>query len=150
MSLSLLFRWACTGLVAAATAVPALADSFVSSASSAGSASIGSASDSLKGSSNSARGIVADADYRITDVAAAPERTGFVRVAMESPAGQPLLLELPEAVFALQRLGVGDAIRAEPRVYGVQFARADTREAFFLVLADDWHGELAPRPVGRS
>lgn len=128
-----------------------MADSLASSASSAGSASSGSVSASLKGSSNSVGDAVADADYRITDVAAAPDRAGFVRVALQSDAQQQqLVLELPAAVFGPQRLGVGDTVRAERRVYGVEFARGDTREAFFLVLADDWHEELAPRLVERS
>lgn len=126
-----------------------MADSLASSASSAGSASSGSVSTSLTGSSNSVGDAVADADYRITDVAAAPDRAGFVRVALQSDA-QQLVLELPAAVFEPQRLGVGDTVRAERRVYGVEFARGDTREAFFLVLADDWHEELAPRLVERS
>lgn len=150
MSFPAVFRLACAGVLALAGTLPAFADSFVSSASSAGSASSGSVSDSLKGSSNSSHDAVADADYRITDVAAAPDRPGFVRVALQPPAGDPVLLELPEAVFAPQQLAVGDTVRAERRVYGVQFARGDTGEAFFLVLTDDWHGGLAPRPVGRS
>ena len=127
-----------------------MADSLASSASSAGAAASGSVSASLKGSSNSVGDAVADADYRITDVAAAPDRAGFVRVALQSDAQQQLVLELPAAVFGPQRLGVGDTVRAERRVYGVEFARGDTREAFFLVLADDWHEELAPRLVERS
>jgi len=130
----------------------AQADSFASSASSAGSASSGSASDSLKGSSNSSSGDkkTAGADYRITDVAEAPGRAGFVRLTLEADADQHLVLELPAAVFAPQRLARGDAIHAAPRDWGMEFARADTREAFFLVLADDWHRELAPRRVDRA
>jgi hypothetical protein len=31
--------------------------------------------------------------------------------------------------------------------YGYEFAWADTRVAFFLVLAADWRRELEPRPV---
>lgn len=128
------------------------ADSFASSASSAGSAFSGSASDSLKGSSNSSSGDkkTADADYRIIDVAQAPGRDGFVRVTMETDAAQRLVLDLPAAVFEPQRLARGDAIRAGQREWGIEFARADTREPFFLVLADDWHRELEPRRVDRA
>lgn len=128
------------------------ADSLASTASSAGSASSGSVSTSLTGSSNSSSGDnkTADADYRITDVAQAPGRDGFVRVTMESDAAQRLVLDLPAAVFEPQRLARGDAIRAGQREWGMEFARADTREAFFLVLADDWHRELEPRRVDRS
>lgn len=141
-------RLACAA--AALLALPAHAEGSASSASSAGSASSGSVSTSLKGSSNSVGDAVTDADYRITDVAAADGREGFVRVAMQSDARQELVLELPAAVFTPQRLAVGDTIRAERRVYGVEFARGDTRQAFFLVLADDWHEELAPRLVGST
>ena len=30
---------------------------------------------------------------------------------------------------------------------GLEFARAETREAFYLVLDDAWHREFDPRPV---
>jgi hypothetical protein len=38
-------------------------------------------------------------------------------------------------------------VHAQRRVYGFEFARGDTREAFYLVLADEWYDELAARPV---
>ena len=31
-------------------------------------------------------------------------------------------------------------------VYGFEFARSDTREAFYLVLKDEWYNDLAARP----
>jgi hypothetical protein len=74
--------------VAAALSVPlfAHADTFTSSASSAGSASSGSASGSLRGSSNSSTGgdKAAVADYRIIEVAKAPDRAGIARIAMQA------------------------------------------------------------------
>ena len=33
------------------------------------------------------------------------------------------------------------------RAYGYEFAHADTREPFFLALADTWQRELDARPV---
>jgi hypothetical protein len=51
------------------------------------------------------------------------------------------------SVFAQQNLGRGDLVDVQRRDYGFQFARNDNRQAFFLVLADDWHDELAARPV---
>lgn len=129
----------------------AQAELLTSSASSAGSASSASVSDSLSGSSNSSRDTskTADGDYRITDVSEVPGRTGIVRVNMQTDGSQEgrIVLDLPLAVLKNHGLGRGDLVRAKRRVYGLQFARASTREAFFLVLADDWHGELAPRPV---
>lgn len=152
--MNLLTNFRCALCLGAVLCMPlaAHADSFTSSASSAGSASSGSVSDSLNGSSNSSSGDrkTADADYRITDVAEAPGRDGFVRVTMETDAAQRLVLDLPAAVFRPQRLARGDAIRAGQREWGIEFARADTREPFFLVLADDWYGELEPRRVDRA
>jgi type IV secretory pathway TrbL component len=135
-----------------ATALNAQADSFTSSvASSAGSASSGSVSASLRGSSKSSfdGDKVAEGDYRITEVAQATDREGFTRVAMQSDsdAQQRIVLELPQATFAKERLGPGDLVHAQQRTYGTAFARGDTREAFYLVLADDWYGGLAARPV---
>lgn len=139
-------------------ALQAHADSFVSSASSAGSASSGSVSDSFGASSNSSNRDrkVADGNYRILQIAQAPNRAGIARITLQADQpGQPdqaqqsqqLVLDLPQATFDQQQLAQGDLVQARNRVYGVEFARADTRAAFYLVLADEWYGELASRPV---
>ncbi|WP_440532712.1 hypothetical protein [Variovorax sp. YR566] len=133
-------------------AFSAHAGSFPSSAaSSAGSASSGSVSTSLRGSSRSSfdGDKVAEGDYRITEIAQAGDREGFARVAMQSDsdAQRRIVLELPQATFAKERLGLGDLVHAQQRAYGTAFARGDSREAFYLVLADDWYGGLAARPV---
>lgn len=149
MTSTRLFRFACLGVVLA-TSLSANAELFTSLASSAGSASSGSVSASMHSSSKSSPdgNKVADGDYRITEVAEATGRTGFTRIAMQSDdAQQSIVLELPQATFAKERLGPGDLVHAQQRAYGTAFARADTREAFYLVLADDWYGELAARPV---
>ena len=139
-------------LVAAALGLSlgAHADS-TSSASSAGSASSGSVSDSLAGSSNSSKGDDrrrADGNYQIIDIDHTPGRAGSTRVAMQ--AGDPqqrIVLDLPQEVFAKQGLARGDFVHAKNRSYGLEFARADTREAFFLVLEDAVYKELAARKV---
>lgn len=130
-------------------AVSAHADS-TSSASSAGSASSGSVSDSLQGSSHSSTGDKrrADGNYQIIDIDQTPGRAGSTRVAMQ--AGDPqqrIVLDLPQAVFAKAGLGRGDLVHAQNRSYGIEFARADTREAFFLVLDDAVYKELSARKV---
>jgi hypothetical protein len=134
-----------------ATAFSAHAESFASSAaSSAGSASSGSVSASLRGSSKSSfdGDKVAEGDYRITEIAQVGDRAGFTRVTMQGDdAQQRIVLELPQATFTKERLGLGDFVYAQPRTYGTAFARGDTREAFYLVLADDWYRGLAARPV---
>lgn len=143
------FRPAC--LIAALALTPQVhAELLTSSASSAGSAASGSVSDSLSGLSGSSRDQkeTAEGDYRITDVARATGRAGILRVTMQADGSQEgIVLDLPSAVMEQQGLGRGDLVRAERRVYGLEFARADTHEAFFLVLADDWHRELVPQPV---
>jgi hypothetical protein len=143
------FRLACV-TACLAFAFNAQAEVFTSLASSAGSASSGSVSASMRSSGNSSfdGDKVAEGDYRITEVAQAPGREGFTRVAMQGEKSpQRIVLELPQATFAKERLGPGDLVRAQQRAYGTAFARADNRQAFYLVLADDWYGELAARPV---
>jgi hypothetical protein len=131
-------------------AMHAHADSFASSASSAGSASSGSVSDSLQGSSNSSTGgnRRADGNYKIIDIDHTPGRAGSTRIAMQADDPQQrIVLDLPEAVFARQGLVRGDFVHAQNRSYGIEFARADTRQAFFLVLEDAVFNELAARKV---
>ncbi|MEJ2801990.1 hypothetical protein WAE61_08930 [Comamonadaceae bacterium PP-2] len=142
-------RLACL-LAVLGVSLHAHAELFASSASSAGSASSGSVSDSLSGSSDSSKDDekTASGDYRVVEVAQAPDRAGFQRLTLQGQETQRrLVLDLPLAVFDQQALRHGDIVHAERRVYGLEFARGDTREAFFLVLADDWHDELAPRAV---
>ncbi|SFV11677.1 hypothetical protein [Pseudoduganella namucuonensis] len=136
---------------ALALCLNAQAGSSTSSASSAGSASSGSVSDSLSGSSNSSTGgnKTADGAYHIIDIAQTPGRAGMARVTMQGDEPQMrIVLDLPQTTFDQQRLDKGDMVYAQNRVYGIEFARNDTRKAFYLVLADEWYGELAARPLG--
>lgn len=143
--------------IALTFAVPAHAESVASSASSAGSASVGSLSDSLQGSSRSSSGTTATAqgDYRVIDVAAAPGRPALVRLTLQAVAPQDdrlngFTLDLPAQALGERALTVGDLVRATPRPYGIEFARANgatEREPFFLALADEWHRGLETRAV---
>ncbi|MFA9216519.1 MAG: hypothetical protein ACEQSK_05365 [Sphingomonadaceae bacterium] len=138
-------------VAAVASAVPAQAESFASSASSAASASSGSISDSLAGSSNSSGGKtkVATGDYRIIQIAQLPDKAGFTRLTLQAAAAEErLTLDLPARIATEQQLATGALVHVENRVYGFEFARSDTRQAFFLALADDWYRDLAARPVG--
>jgi hypothetical protein len=149
MTSPLNFRQACIAAILS-TALFAHADSFTSSASSAGSASSGSVSASLRGSSNSSTGgdKAVAADYRIIEVAGAPDRAGIARITMQADdPEQRIVLDLPRAIVDKQGLSPGDVVRTRKQVYGFEFARGDTNEAFYLVLADDWHDGLAARPV---
>lgn len=137
-----------------AAALPALAASSVASSAAEGSsASIGSVSDSFKSSSNSSTTKTAQGDYRITDVAAADGQPGMVRLTLAPTDGgtaerEPLQLTLPQAAVDRGRLARGELVTAQPRAYGVAFARQDEpQQAFFLVLEDTWYRELPAHPV---
>ena len=146
-------RLAGIALLAAALAPPALAESIASSASSAGSASVGSLSDSVTRSSKSSSGEtqVAAGDYRVIEVAERADRPGALQLKLQAVArpddAGALWLTLPRQALAARTLAAGDLVHARQRPYGLEFAHAPAGEPFFLVLADDWHRELAPRRV---
>ena len=141
---------ACALILGIAAALPCKGDSFASSASSAGSASVGSLSDSLKGSSGSSTKNVAEGDYRVVDIAVA-DRPDTVRLKMQpvADAGDDavIYLDVPRPALGDRALPLGDIVGVRQRPYGYEFAWADTRTAFFLVLAVEWQRELEPRPV---
>ncbi|MCE4553627.1 hypothetical protein [Pelomonas cellulosilytica] len=131
-----------------AAAATAQADSFVSSAAGAGSASSGSVSDSFKASSGSSAGgdRRAEGRYRVTEVARADE-PGKLRLTLRRDGAEPVELTLPQQALAARAIDVGDDVQATPQPYGIAFAHADTGRAFYLVLDDTWHRELAARVV---
>jgi hypothetical protein len=143
------------GLVAiiALCTAPALAESLASSASTTASLAGSSASTSLETSSDSSsRGKTAAAgDYRIEAVTVAADRPGMVRLALqpvtEDGKRSAFVLVVPQRTATEERLARGDTVSVRERAYGFEFARADTRQAFYLVLADDWLRELDARPV---
>ena len=129
-------------------------ESFASSASSAGSQSVGSSSDSIKGSSNSSSGDkkVADGDYEVLEVTALADRPGMLRLRLQR--ARPIAadtgtftLDLPQKALAARGVAAGELVGVRNHEYGVEFARADTREAFYLVLDDAWRNELDPHAV---
>ena len=143
------FQIACALLVGF-VALPCGAESFASSAaSSASSASVGSLSDSVRGTSGSLKSALAEGDYRIIEVAAA-ERPDTLRLKLQpvAHAGDDaalVYLDVPKAALAGRVAAAGGVVGVRQRPYGYEFAWADTRVAFFLVLAPDWHRELEPR-----
>lgn len=151
MITSTVFRQACA-LALALSMGSALADSFTSSASSAGSASSGSVSNSLSASSDSSsdseKDQVANGDYRIMDVAEVADDANMRRLTLQAEdASRRFQLDLPVHILTEERLQRGDLVHVQQRVYGLEFAHSDQREAFYLVLSDDWHDELAARPL---
>lgn len=138
-------------LLCAATS-PALAGSSASSASSEGSsASFGSLSTSVEKSSNSSSGDkkVAAGDYRIIDMAEAAARPGVMRLRLQAAGGpsDEFFLFVPQEAVADGRLAAGQLVTARERSYGLEFARTETRQPFFLVLKDEWYQELQTRAV---
>ncbi len=153
------FRLPLAALILAA-AFPALAESLAtsassagSSASSAGSASLRGSSDSISGSSDSSRADekVAEGEYRVTAVQQVAGEAGMLRLTMEPMASQAgaagFKLDLPQRAFGDRPIAPGATVSARHRPYGIEFARGGTGDAFFLVLADDWHRDLQTRVV---
>jgi hypothetical protein len=140
-------------IVAAALSTPALASSTAaSSASDSVSTSLGAMSTSLGHSSDSStKPLQANAgDYRVVDVAEVADRPERVRLTLRGQtegATDEFHLFLPRETVAQATLAAGDVITARTRVYGVEFARAQAAEPFFLVLHDAWYRQLATHPV---
>ena len=139
-------------LSALCLAPAAQADSFTSSASSAGSASSGSISDSIGGSSDSSKDDkkVAEGEYRVMDVATAPDRPDTLRFtlrATDPAAPREFVLFVPRQALAERPVATGDRVLTRARPYGFEFAHADTRQPFFLALTDEWQRDMASRVV---
>ena len=135
----------------------AFADSFTSSAASAASQSVGSVSTSLQGSSRSSSGgpTVAEGDYEVTNVAVAQGQPGMLQLRLKAAATDTtgrsddgtFTLVLPQAALGERGIATGETVQVRHRPYGYEFARATTREPFFLVLADAWMRELDARKI---
>ncbi|MEO8151798.1 MAG: hypothetical protein ABI605_01925 [Rhizobacter sp.] len=140
--------------LAVGAVIPAWASSTAaSSASEGGSASVGSVSDSFEKSSDSSstKNKTAAGDYKVIDVAAVAERPGTLRMKLQPVADSnednAFFLYLPEKALAQSPIAAGQIVSARDRPYGVEFAKADTGKAFFLVLQDDWYRELQSNAV---
>jgi hypothetical protein len=156
MTVSILRRALFLTTLAAACAAPARADSLASSASSAGSASSNSISDSIGGSSNSSTRDkrVAAGEYRVIDVAQAPGKANTTRMTLRPAAGgaghastAEFTLDVPNRALAQRGVHTDDLVQVNERVYGYEFAYADSKQPFFLALQDEWYRELGSRQV---
>jgi hypothetical protein len=133
------------GLLLTAVAIGAQASGMASSASDGVGLSLGSLSRSFDRSSDgSSRRTVAQGDYRVIEVAqtADGEREVRLQAVAGTGAAGDFTLRVTQAVAERGALAPGQVVRAEPRAYGVQFARADDGGAFLLLLDDDWFREL--------
>jgi type IV secretory pathway TrbL component len=151
MNTSTFSRALCLAAFALACAAPTHATSLTSSASSAGSASSGSISDSIGASSNSSSDDkrVAAGDYRVIDIAQAPAKADTTRLTLRAAAGpaREFTLDVPNRALAERAVNKGELVQVSERVYGFEFAHADTKRSFFLALQDDWYRDLASRKV---
>jgi hypothetical protein len=140
-------------LLVAVVALPAMAGSSAASSAAQGvNSSVGSLSDSVSGSSKSSQNTaVAAGDYQLIQVAAAPNRPGFAQMTLRAvktqDAAEDVVLTLPQKAFDNSGLAKGDTVAAREHAYGVEFANAQTRAAFFLVMSDAAYRELASHPV---
>lgn len=142
-------------LLLAGFALPAMpASSTASSASDSASSAASSGSESLKKSSDGsskATTAVTSGDYEVIDVATVAERPGTVRMRLQAVADRSadsdFFLYLPQHTFDQSQLAAGQIVAARQRPYGLEFAKGDTRRAFFLVLDDDWARDLPSHAV---
>lgn len=151
MTITSLSRAALLAVFAAACALPVQAASTAaSSASSAGSASSGSVSDSIGSSSNSGGDDrrVAAGEYRVIDVAAAPGKPDTTRMTLHAASGErEFTLDVPNRALAQRSVDKGALVQVNTREYGYEFAHADSKQAFFLALEDNWYRELGSQKV---
>lgn len=133
--------------------LPAWAGSIAGSSAAGGSSASSAASQSSEASSDSSSRATrtAEGPYQVIDVAVLPERPGLVRLRLqaEGRAGRDgeVMLFVPQSTVARGGVEAGQTIHARQRPYGVEFAHAGKRGAFFLVLDDEWARELPSTPV---
>ena len=149
---------ACLALLCSMASLPAAAaSSAASSASDSITTSMGSVSGSIERSSTSSTTTTAaiEGDYRIVEVATVAERPGTLRLRLQAlpergadrDAGTEFFLYLPQAAADQGRLAADVIVTARQRPYGTEFTHGQTRQAFFLVLSDDWYQELRANVV---
>lgn len=124
-------------------------------------ASVGSLSGSIQGSSDSSSRTtrLAAGEYRIVDIAQAADKPGTARLTLQAVKQQlagpqddgqgddRFYLYLPQAAVEGHHLAVANIVTASQRPYGFEFAAGPAREAFFLVLTDEWYRELKTQRV---
>ena len=141
----------CVGVAASPAFAAGSASSASLTGSSASSASVGSVSNSFTASSDgSSKTTAAQGAYKVIEVAAVAERPGMARLRLQPVAAEPgadVLLNLPAVTVERSGVEVGQLVTVQARPYGLEFARGDTHEAFYLVLDDDWHRELRAHAV---
>lgn len=141
-------------LLLAAFAMPAVSASSTSSAASdSASSAASSGSDSLKKSSDSSSKTTAAAagDYEVMAVTTAAERPGTLRMTLQAVADRSAegeyFLYVPQQTVDRNELAAGQTVTARARPYGLEFAKGESGQAFFLVLNDDWAADLPSHAI---
>jgi len=137
----------------ASTSLSALASGLTASSAAGGSSASSASMGSVENSSNSAAKALTEINgpYRVVEMTPMPDRPGTLRVTLQAldtaQGDERVAIHMP--IKALERgdISTGKTVLAHQRPYGVEFASGETRQAFFLLLADDWHKELSSRPV---
>lgn len=153
--MNLFSKYLASAVVLSITALPALAASTAtSSASDSSATSVGSVSGSIQKSSAASSKPptpLLAGDYRVVEITALAERPGALRITLQSladpSADGEFQLFVPQEAFDRTALAQGHVVTARERAYGIEFSVAATKEAFFLVLADDWYRELQSNAV---
>jgi hypothetical protein len=140
------FPMMAAGIVMSLSTSYAVASSSISVSDSI-SGSIGSLSDSVRGSSRSSSNAVnlADGGYKITDIAAADDHPGKMRLALQADGDsrdKDIYLYVPRDDYMRADLSIGQEIMATRQPYGVAFSLGDVKQPFVVVLADDWVSDL--------
>lgn len=149
------FKQSLACLLFCAAAAPSFATSSATSlASESVGTSVGSFSNSSQRSSTSSSRPptpLSEGDYKVIEMAALPERPGFVKLTLhavaDASADGELLLFVPQAAIEQGRVAEGQVVTAKQRPYGMEFASNETRQAFFLLLDDAWYRELQTNAV---
>lgn len=136
-------------------ALPAFAASTAtSSASDSSTTSVGSVSGSIQKSSAASSKPptpLLAGDYRVVEITNLAERPGTLRLTLQAladpSADGEFQLFVPHEALDRSPLAQGQVVTARERNYGIEFSVAATKEAFFLVLADDWYRELQSNAV---
>ena len=141
-------------LLLSTLAMPALsASSTASSASDSASSAASSGSDSLKKSSDSSSktNTAAAGDYDLIDITTVAERPGTLRLRLQAVADRSsdgeYFLYVPQQTVDQSHLAAGQVVTARDRPYGLEFVKGDTRQAFFLVLNDEWSRDVPSHAV---
>jgi len=84
----------------------------------------------------------------VIDVAQAPAKPGTTRMTLRAVgAAGGFTLDVPDRALAARAVHAGDTVQVNERVYGYEFAHADTNRSFCLAMQDDWYRDRASRKV---